>query len=485
MNARPRLCVTVTGTTMAELRARRDDVHDADLVEMRLDGVADPDPAGAVADRRLPVILTCRPAREGGRFDGSEEERCRILTACARSDAEFVDVEWQAEFDEVVRAREGRGVVLSMHDFSGMPADLEARLAAMVSTGVDVVKVAVTVSKLSQNATLLDISRRMPQGRTLLLGMGEAGVVTRVHAARFGSPWTYAGAGVAPGQLTAEQMTREFGFSRVQSSTAIYGLIGQPVHHSLSPAMHNAAFEALAIDAVYLPLCPADMDDVLRFASAFEVQGVSVTAPFKTDALRLADDVTEKARMTGAANTLSFTGGIIRADNTDLEGFLAPLAGTVLAGRRVAVLGHGGAGRSVAVALRGQHADVTLYGRTPDRAATVAAELGVAAGSRPVPQGSWDLLVNATPVGTFPLVGDVAFPEACFDGGVVYDLVYNPPETALLSAARQAGCRTIGGLDMLVAQARAQQERWGGRTPAADVVRDAALWKLSTFVSAV
>jgi 3-dehydroquinate dehydratase / shikimate dehydrogenase len=485
MDTRPGLCLTVTGTTMAELRARRDAVDDADLVEMRLDSVADPDPAGAVAGRRVPVILTCRPAHEGGWFRGSEEERHRILLACARTDAEFVDVEWQARFDDVAEARQGRGLVCSFHDFSGMPADLETRLAAMQATGATVVKAAVTVSRLAQCATLLDIGRRLAPANTILLGMGDPGVVTRVHAARFGSPWSYAGEGVAPGQFTLAQMTKEYGFGRIHAGTAIYGLIGRPIGHSLSPAMHNAAFEALGRDAVYLPLCPADMDDVAAFVSAFGVRGVSVTAPFKTDVLRLADEISEAARVTGAANTLSMAGGLVAADNLDLDAFLAPLDDVALAGSRAAVLGNGGAARAAAVALRGRGAAVTIYGRNAGLATAVAAEVGVAAACRPVPPGSWDVLVNTTPVGTFPQIQELAFPEGHFDGGLAYDLVYNPPETAFLRAARHAGCRTIGGLEMLVAQACAQQERWGGRKPPADVLRDAALWKLSTCVSAV
>jgi shikimate 5-dehydrogenase len=109
--------------------------------------------------------------------------------------------------------------------------------------------------------------------------------------------------------------------------------------------------------------------------------------------------------------------------------------------------------------------------------------LGVAGARRPVPPGSWDVLVNATPVGTYPNVRDSAFPETVLDGQLVYDLVYNPPETALVRQARRAGCRAIGGLDMLVAQARLQQQRWCGRVPAVETLRAAALWKLSTFAS--
>ncbi len=470
---------------MAELRARRDAVQGADLVELRLDTVADPDVAGALQGRRGAVILTCRSAREGGQFRGSEDERRRILLDAARSDADYVDVEWRARLADVTAVRRGRGSILSMHDFAGVPADLTARVAAMTRGGAEIVKVAVAVSRLSDCSPLLRLSRSLDEGRSVVIGMGPAGFVTRVLAARFGSAWSYAGDGVAPGQLSPPVMEREFGFRRIHAATALFGLAGRPVEHSLSPAMHNAAFQALGVDAVYVPLPAADVDDLRAFADAFQVAGLSVTAPFKTDVMPMASSVTQAARDAGAANTLVRVGEGYSADNTDIEGFLAPLAGVPLEGARVAVLGHGGAARAVAVALTRHRARVTLYGRDGARAAAVAGLLGVRGAARPVPAGSWDLLVNATPVGTFPECHETAFPEATFDGRFVYDLVYNPVATTLLHHARAAGCQTTGGLDMLVHQAALQQERWTGRRPPLGVMREAALWKLSMLAGGV
>jgi 3-dehydroquinate dehydratase/shikimate dehydrogenase len=470
---------------MTELRARRDAAGGADLVELRLDSVADPDVAGALQGRRTPVILTCRSSAEGGQFRGSEEERRQILLDAARSDAEYVDVEWQARLDDVTAVRRGRGLVLSMHDLACVPADLPARVASMACGGADVVKVAVTVSRLSDCAGLLALSRTLDAGRSVVIGMGQAGLATRVLAARFGSAWSYAGEGVAPGQVSLAAMEREFGFRRVHAGTALFGLAGRPVVHSLSPAMHNAAFDALGIDAVYLPLPAADVDDLRTFAEAFQVEGLSVTAPFKTDIVPVAGAATQVVRDVGAANTLVRAGRGFAADNTDVEGFLAPLDGMPLENVRVAVLGHGGAARAVAVALVRCRARITLYGRDAARAQAAAGALGVFGAARPVPPGSWDVLVNATPVGSYPAGDDTAFPEASFGGGLVYDLVYNPVTTRLLRAARAAGCRTIGGLDMLVHQAALQQERWTGRMPSLDVMREAARWKLSTFASSI
>jgi shikimate 5-dehydrogenase len=146
----------------------------------------------------------------------------------------------------------------------------------------------------------------------------------------------------------------------------------------------------------------------------------------------------------------------------------------------VAILGTGGAARAVASALRDAGAMVTLFGRSADAARDVASGLGVSGAARPVPPSSWDLLVNATPVGTSPDVSQTSFPEGVFDGGTVYDLIYLPERTRLLRDAEQAGCRTIGGLLMLIEQARLQQARWTGRRPGVEALRAAAVAALAS-----
>ena len=275
-----RLCATVTGATTAELRARRDAQDGADLVELRLDTVAAPDVAGALAGRRKPAVVTCRPAWEGGAFAGGEEERRRILLDACRLGAEYVDVEHRAGFaGEVLAARGGRGVVLSFHSFDGAPADLEARYRAMRGAGAEVVKIAAAAGSLTEALRVAALGTG--EEPRALIAMGAAGVPTRVLAGRHGSCWTYAGDGVAPGQIDLDRMRRTFRFHELSGRTAVYGVLGAPVGHSLSPAMHNAGFRAHGVDAVYLPLEAAGVDDFLAFADAVGLRGASVTAPFK------------------------------------------------------------------------------------------------------------------------------------------------------------------------------------------------------------
>jgi len=478
-----KLCVTVTADTMAELRTRRDQAADADLVELRLDTVKDPSAAAALAGRKKPVIVTCRPKSEGGSFDGSEEERRSILSEALALGAEYVDLEWNGTCADLMERTGGRRVVLSHHNFTGMPSDLKGMAQAMLSSGAEIVKIAITAQCLADNLALREIGKntRVPIS---LIAMGEPGLASRVLATWMGSCWTYAGdrvAAGAPGQLSPLQMQDEYRFRRIGTRTAIYGVLGKPVSHSVSPVMHNAAFRAAHHDAVYIPLAASDFEDFEAFANSVGLAGVSVTAPFKVNAFERADECDPVSRRIQSVNTLRREGGKWLGCNTDVSGFLSPLESAMrLRGARATILGAGGAARSVSVALASAGVKVTLAARRKDQAQAVAALTGAAIAQWPPDPSSWDLLVNATPVGTAPSDASPLPDNYLFhDGGLVYDLVYNPPLTKLLTAAARAGCRTIGGLDMLVAQAQAQFEWWTGGRPADRVMRDAALARLA------
>jgi 3-dehydroquinate dehydratase/shikimate dehydrogenase len=480
-----KLCVTVTADNMAELRTRRDQVADADMVELRLDTVKEPSAAGALAGRKKPVIITCRPKSEGGHFTGSEEERRRILEEALSLGAEYVDLEWKGSCADLIERTGGRRVILSHHDFTGMPSDAEQIAQAMLASGAEVVKLAAMAGSLSDCLRLRNIGKqtRTPMS---LIGMGEAGLPSRVLAGWMGSCWTYAGNSVAPGQVSDRVMLDEYRFRHITGRTAIYGIVGKPVSHSVSPAMHNAAFRAAPVDAIYLPLAAADFEDFMRFADEAGVAGASVTAPFKVSAFERADECDPVSRRIQSVNTLRREGNRWLGFNTDVTGFLAPLQNaTRIGGTRATILGAGGAARSVSVALQSAGAQVAIAARRADQARAVAALTGAEVVEWPPNPASWDLLVNATPLGTAPNVTASPLPDDyLFHGGtIVYDLVYNPEQTRLLTDAERAGCRTIGGLDMLVAQAQAQFEWWTGRRPADRVLRDAAVARLAALAA--
>jgi shikimate dehydrogenase len=295
--------------------------------------------------------------------------------------------------------------------------------------------------------------------------------------------WTYAGSQHQVGQISDVTLLDEYRFRQLRDESSLYGVVGYPLSHSISPAMHNAAFAALGLDAVYLPLPAATVDDFVTFARALGVKGASVTIPHKVTMLDRVDEADGIAQRVGAINTVRVDHERWLGTNTDVQGFLQPLAQRVsLSGLRASVLGSGGAARAVAVALASQGCRVRVHGRSLAHAEKVAALTSAEAAPFPPARGSWDLLVNCTPVGMYPHVGETPIDASHLTGQCVYDLIYNPTDTQLLRDAARAGCQTIGGLEMLVAQAHEQFEWWTGVRPPAGVMQEAARRRLAEFM---
>jgi shikimate dehydrogenase len=281
--------------------------------------------------------------------------------------------------------------------------------------------------------------------------------------------------------MPAETMADDFHFFRVEPQTRIFGVVSTNAMHSLSPVMHNAAFEAAGIDAVYVPLRASDFDDFLSYAQSMGIEGASITIPFKLDALRTATRADAVTQSVGAANTLRREGGGFEATNTDVYGFLAPLDavfGTRLQNARAAVLGAGGAARAVVAALRSRGVIVTVYARRSQQARQLAESLEVSAGEWPPAVGSWDLLVNCTPLGGVGHRDESPLSRELVSGPLVYDLTYGRGPNALLRDAKAAGSLTIDGLPMLVAQAERQFEWWTGQKPEPGVMLNAVKRKV-------
>jgi 3-dehydroquinate dehydratase/shikimate dehydrogenase len=322
--------------------------------------------------------------------------------------------------------------------------------------------------------------------------MGEIGMPTRILAGRAGSPFTFATFHedrlLAPGQIGWRQMRDVYHFDAITSATRVYGVVADPVGHSLSPVVHNAALAAAGIDAVYVPFrVPAEqIDEFLSSAGRWPLAGLSVTIPHKESVLRhcrVEDDLVRSIR---AANTLTFSAQGIAAHNTDATAAVESLEAALRdqetrldgAGERVKtalVLGAGGAARAVAFGLRQRNVDVTVAARTLDRARKIAADVGC----RAIDWAQryrleYDCLVNATPLGMHPNVDETPYESQHLRPYmVVFDTVYNPENTLLVKEARQIGCRTVTGVDMFVRQAAIQFRIWHGRDPDMQVMRDA------------
>jgi len=308
------------------------------------------------------------------------------------------------------------------------------------------------------------------------------GVASRILGGRYGAPFTFAspenGREAAPGQLPAAVLADVYRVRSISPSTRVYGLVGSDVLRSLSPAIQNRAFAATGTDAVYVPLQAESMAAFVAALPALGLSGFSVTRPYKGAILPHLDSVTPHAAEAGSVNTVVAQDGRLVGLSTDGDGVLVPLRRRVdPAGRAVAILGAGGAARAAAFALVRAGARVTVLARRAEQAAEVASATGCAsAGLDALPGLAWDVLVNATPLGSGAFPGRSPVPPGALrKGAVVFDMVYEPRETPLLAAAKARGCATIDGVEMLVAQAVGQFEAWTGVAAPVEEMTGAAL----------
>lgn len=495
MSAEPtRIVASVAHSTRAEAvvaRAAIKALGDAsDWIELRADGWREsPETlAEAVAMMDRPVIATVRSRAEGGHFQGSDEDRRTLLAAAARK-AAFVDVDAGAPFAAASFAP--ARTIVSRHDFAGVPADLDAEVARLraAAPAAAFVKLAVTPTSSADVARLVAFARRAA-GATpplALVPMGEYGRPLRALAGKLGGSLAYgyvpAHAATAPGQWSVVDLSNLFAVRAQTAATPVLAVVGNPIGHSLSPLLQNTLLRNAGLRQVFVPILADELDEALALTGPLDLQGLSVTLPFKIDAVGAATGPVPGfpwPTPEGALNTLLLRGATRLAANTDGVGFLAALAShapiATWRGRAALVLGSGGVARTAAVALRELGATVTLASRDAVRAHRLASELGVAAvrldairegGTQP-----FELVVNATPVGMHPEVAESPLPEGALRRGqVVLDLVYRPRRTRLLLQAARAGAAAIEGFEMFLAQALAQFRLFTGVEPDAALAR--------------
>jgi 3-dehydroquinate dehydratase / shikimate dehydrogenase len=457
----------------------------AKLVELRLDYIATPvNLRRLLPERPCPVVVTCRRDRDGGKWLKSEEDRLMLLRQAIAAGVEYVDLEDDVA-GKIPRFGKTKRIV-SYHNFHETPEDLDGLHARLAALDADIVKIATMAHSPRDNTRLLQLSRKA-KIPTIALGMGEIGTPSRVLAAKFGSPLSYATfhaeRNLAPGQLSFQQMRDMYRYEKIGPETEIYGVVADPVAHSLSPHIHNAAFAAANLNKVYLPFrVPQEhLKEFLEDCPTLGVKGLSVTIPHKEEVLPLLQVADDATKNIGACNTLAWKDGKLHGYNTDVRAAMASLdelfggdeSDSALKGKSVLLLGAGGASRAIAYGLTRRGADVFIASRTEQRAEELASRFGC----RALP---WnlrhshrvDLIINGTPVGMHPNVDESPIDPRFFGLDMtVFDTVYNPEQTLLVKQAREAGCRTITGIDMFVGQAALQYKVFTGQAPPVDLMR--------------
>jgi len=475
----------------------------ADIVELRADCLVSADATSLlpiVDDLKRPLILTLRSPEEGGQSAIDFETRRRFWSSLKGLPPDsMIDLELDLveEFSRVGSAEslpvEWQNVICSHHDFNRTPGNLPEIFDRLAETPAGIIKIAVHANDATDCLALFDLLERAARkGRSLIaVAIGQAGVMTRILGPAHGSFLTYGSiddeSGTAPGQLKAVELRDVYRIERIDRDTQVFGIIGNPVSHSLSPHLHNAAFAAHELNAVYIPFEVHDVVEFLRLMVhpktrdlAWNLGGLSVTAPHKSMVMQGLDWIDPACREIGACNTVVVRGDQLHGYNTDAAGFIAPLRDALGAIRdaRCAVVGAGGAARACSWALRQEGAEVTVFARDQSSAEFVAKTFGVQWQEFPFTSfKAFDVVINTTPIGTR---GErehesIATAEQLHGVRLAYDLVYNPSETRFLREARRAGCEVLGGSEMLLAQALEQFKLWTGQSPDANVMRARAL----------
>jgi 3-dehydroquinate dehydratase/shikimate dehydrogenase len=478
------ICIPVCEKDLSALRnACERASRVADVVELRLDCLK-AIPESLLSNISRPVILTFRPSEQGGYRSLTREERLAFWkTHAPRGDNVWCDLE--ADIANELSPDWSRTIV-SHHDFSGVPNDLDQIYQRLAQTPARVLKIAVQANEIVDCIPIFKlIDRARNEGREIIaIAMGNAGIATRILGPSRGALLTYGAldddSATAPGQVNARTLRSLYHIERIDGDTMICGLVGLPVMHSVSPHMHNAAFADEAINGVYLPF---EVKDVETFCKRmvhprsreldWNLRGLSVTAPHKQAVMNCLDWIDPDAKEIGAVNTVVVENERLLGYNTDAAGLIEPLVKRVgsLVDKNVAVLGAGGAARAAIWALRRQKATVTVFARDLDKASKLNVPCQALSSAA---FKDYEVVINATPLGSGAHVDQTpAMPQQLSGAGYVYDLVYNPIEIRLLREAAQAGCETIGGLEMLVAQAKIQFELWTGRKPSSSVMYDA------------
>ena len=452
----------------------------------------------------MPVMVTCRDKRQGGVLDHPLSNRIDAWVGAIRSGADFVDVELDnfrlarvsGQVREALAGSASTRLILSTHSWEGRFTDARRSYDECVDAYPGAIpKLVYTANRINDCFDALDLLRD-GLGDKVVFCMGQAGLVTRLLAKKLGGLMTYASldpaSGTAPGQIPLDQMKGLYRSDAINADTEVFGVIGDPVAHSMSPAIHNACFGDLGMNRLYLPFWVAGgRDEFFAFLDAIRarpwlgIRGFSVTVPHKQSALEYAvatgGQVEPLAVRIGAVNTLLLDPqGGIAAFNTDYIGAMEAILSGLgmrrddLRGRPVAVVGAGGVARAIVAGLRDAGAQVTIYNRTVSRAQVLAEEFGCAyAPLDDLAKVKARLLVNCTTMGMHPDVGTMAVPaEHLRPEMAVFDTVYNPPQTQLLRLAAEKGATCIDGVTMFVNQAQAQFRLFTGQDAAPALMRE-------------
>ncbi|HZQ21166.1 MAG TPA: shikimate dehydrogenase [Terriglobales bacterium] len=485
----PRVCVAIAAANAGELLEKAEGVsRDNHFIELRLDYIARPGLALSKIKEftgshpHVSVIATCRRVPSGGKFKGSISSQLEVLQKAAEFGCQLVDVELQTAARlkpaQLARLHSKAALVLSFHDFKST-AKLDETLRKMSPYPADFYKIVSTATCLYDNVTMMQFLEKHQNAHSLIgLCMGEQGIISRVVGVRAGTVFTFGALTseekTAPGQVTAQELRSIYRIDQVDAATKVYGVAGDPISHSLSPAIMNAAMRRENVNGVFLPLRTKSLKDLLLCLREIPIHGLSVTMPHKQAILKHLDNTDPQTAKIGACNTVVRSQeGKLYGFNTDSAGVIAPLEQRIpLADARILVLGAGGAARAAVFGLKERGAEVFVLNRNAEKGHKLARQAKARTVKRTnLKKLDFEVIINATPVGMgntreSPLNADEIRAK------YVFDMVYDPAETKLLEIAKERGAEVIPGSVMFVHQAARQFEIFTGKpAPREDMLR--------------
>jgi 3-dehydroquinate dehydratase/shikimate dehydrogenase len=485
----PRVCVAVTDSDPTVLVEKAEAlVRDNTFLEFRLDYL--PRPALALPRIKrfmeyhphVVAIATCRRIASGGRFRGSLAAQLDVLGKACAAGCQLVDVELQGALrskpEQLRRLRTRSALILSFHDFRAT-RKLEQTLEKMTAIPADFYKIVSTATTLYDNVTMMKFLEKHGDRYSMVgLCMGEQGIISRVLGVRAGSVFTFAAISpdekTAPGQVTAQELRSTYRIEQVDAATRVYGVAGDPVSHSLSPAIMNAALRRENVNGVYLALHAKALKDLLGCVRDIPIHGLSITMPYKEAIVKHLDNTDSHTTKIGACNTVvRAQDGKLYGFNTDAAGVVRPLEQRItLEKARILVLGAGGAARAAVFGLKERGAEVYVLNRSAGPARKLAHQARARIAKRAdLKKVSFDVIINATPVG-MGNTRESPLNENEINTRYVLDMVYDPAETRLTKLARARGAEVIPGIEMFVHQAARQFEIWTGKpAPWDDMLR--------------
>jgi 3-dehydroquinate dehydratase/shikimate dehydrogenase len=485
----PRVCVPVTGSDATDLLDKAEAlVRDNTFLEFRLDYLSHPEQALPKIKRfteyhpQVVVIGTCRRQASGGKFRGSLASQLEILSKAATAGCQLLDLELQSaskcKLEQLRRLRSKVALVISFHDFRATK-NLEKTLDKMAAYPADFYKIVGTATTLYDNVTMMKFLEKQSDKYSLIgLCMGEQGIISRVLGVRAGSEFTFGAISpdekTAPGQVTAQDLRSTYRIEQVDAATRVYGVAGDPVSHSLSPVIMNAALRRENVNGVFLALHAKTLKDLLACVRDIPIHGLSITMPYKETIIKFLDNTDSHTAKIGACNTVvRAQDGKLYGFNTDSAGVVRPLEQRITLDKgKILVLGAGGAARAAVYGLKERGAEVYILNRSVGPAQKLARSARARLLKRSaLKKQTFDVIINATPVG-MGNTRESPLNEDEIQARYLFDMIYDPPETRLIRLAKARGAQVIPGIEMFVHQAARQFEIWTGKpAPWDDMLR--------------